>query len=139
LHFGIFIIQTSIVNLFSFSFIGPSPSSNVAWTQVASASGVCCCCTGCGVNVGATDARLQTSSLSDNRLLKSFLARVECAGQLGKHSLGARSLRACTTLRRPVVCRASNLTCRQMYRQVVHPIDREVVCKLFNALHLTLD
>jgi hypothetical protein len=48
-------------------------------------------------------------------------------------------IRACTVLRRPAVCRASNLTYRQMYRQVVQPIDRESVCKLFNALHVVLD
>jgi hypothetical protein len=48
-------------------------------------------------------------------------------------------LRACTALRLPVVCRASNLTYRQMYRQVVQPIDREGVCKLFNVLHVVLD
>jgi hypothetical protein len=39
--------------------------------------------------MGATDARMRTNSLSDNRSLKSFLTRLECAGKLGKRSLGA--------------------------------------------------
>jgi hypothetical protein len=40
---------------------------------------------------------------------------------------------ACTTHRRRVVCRISILTYRQMYRQLIQPTDREVVCKLFNV------
>jgi hypothetical protein len=48
-------------------------------------------------------------------------------------------VRACTTLRRQIICRTSNCAYRHMYRQVVHPIDKEVVCKLFNVLHVDLD
>jgi hypothetical protein len=39
-------------------------------------------------------------------------------------------------LRRPFVYRTSKLTYRQMYRQVVQPIDREAVYNLFSALHV---
>jgi hypothetical protein len=45
-------------------------------------------------------------------------------------------LRACTTHGRRVVCTTSNLSYRQMYRQLVQPTDTESVCKLFNVLHV---
>jgi hypothetical protein len=89
--------------------------------------------------VGATDARLGISSLSDNRSLKSFLARLECAGQLGKAlARRARSLiRACTAHKRVAVCRTSILVYKRMYRHrhLIQPTDRGTVCKLFNVLH----
>jgi hypothetical protein len=43
-------------------------------------------------------------------------------------------IRACTTLRLEVVYRTSNYEYKQMYRQVIQPIDRGVMCKLFNVL-----
>jgi hypothetical protein len=48
-------------------------------------------------------------------------------------------VRACTALRRQIVCRTSNCAYRHMYKQAVQPIDKEVVCKLFNDLHVDLD
>jgi hypothetical protein len=44
-------------------------------------------------------------------------------------------LRACTTLRQQVVCTTSNCAYRQMYIQLIQPIDKEVIRKLFNILH----
>jgi hypothetical protein len=41
-----------------------------------------------------------------------------------KYPIGT-ALRACTALRRRVVCRTSNCSYRQMYRQLIQPIDRE--------------
>jgi hypothetical protein len=50
--------------------------------------------------------------------------------------LGAQSLiRACTTHGWVVVCRTSILVYKQMYRHLIQPTDREIVCKLFNVLH----
>jgi hypothetical protein len=40
-------------------------------------------------------------------------------------------------LRQGVVCRISNYVYRQIYRQLIQPTDREAVCNLFNALHIT--
>jgi hypothetical protein len=39
-------------------------------------------------------------------------------------------VRACTALRQQVVYRISNCTYRQMYRQLIQPIDKDVVAKL---------
>jgi hypothetical protein len=45
-------------------------------------------------------------------------------------------LRACTTYRHRVVRRTLNCAHRQMYRLFIQPKDRDVVCKLFNVLHV---
>jgi hypothetical protein len=62
-----------------------------------------------------------------------------CVG--GHHARGVRKKRLeikylfpRTALRLEVICRISNRAYRQMYRQLIHPID-EVDCKLFNTLH----
>jgi hypothetical protein len=45
-------------------------------------------------------------------------------------------IRACTTHRQLVVGRILNLAYRQVYRQFIQPTDKDVVCNLFNALHV---
>jgi hypothetical protein len=45
--------------------------------------------------------------------------------QLNRFTRFCNLVRACTALRRRVVCRISNCAYRHMYRQVIQPIDRE--------------
>jgi hypothetical protein len=44
-------------------------------------------------------------------------------------------LLTCTTVRQGVVYRTSNCAYRQMYKHIIQPIHREVICRIFNVLH----
>jgi hypothetical protein len=63
----------------------------------------------------------------------------EEGGEGGGDRAVACRLRACTTHRRLVIRRTSILSYRQIERQLIEPIDRHSVCKLFNAFYVSKD
>jgi hypothetical protein len=64
-----------------------------------------------------------------------WLEHLELRSAMGDRVQEGERIRACTALRRKAVCRTLSCVYRQMYRQLIQPLDREVACRLFNVVH----